>query len=148
MLQDLNDHIIDFEDKKLLALMGLDEGLIKRLDGFFSKKCICKDVTLACFVNALYEAKGQVSIAALILKHNISLRTLERQFKQNIGIPPKELSNIIRFQSTLKKLKTNAKKESLLRVAYEMGYYDHAHLTNEFKKYAGLNPTQLDSYGR
>ena len=39
-----------------------------------------------------------------------------------------------------------ATNESLLRMAYDLGYYDHAHLTNEFKKYAGILPSELSHF--
>jgi AraC-like DNA-binding protein len=37
-------------------------------------------------------------------------------------------------------------EESLLRIAFELGYYDHAHLTNEFKRYAGIRPSELSRF--
>lgn len=50
------------------------------------------------------------------------------------------------FQAALKKLKNKSYNESFLDLAYEVGYYDHAHLTNEIKKFTGLTPSQLRSY--
>ena len=32
-------------------------------------------------------------------------------------------------------------KESLLSIAFDYGYYDDAHLTNEFKRYNGAVPS-------
>ena len=29
------------------------------------------------------------------------------------------------------------------QIAFEHGYYDHSHLTNEIKRYTGVTPTQL-----
>jgi len=62
------------------------------------------------------------------------------------GTAPKEFLKIIRFQEALKRLQLNTSQESLLRIAYELGYYDHAHLTNEFKKYAGILPSELSFF--
>ncbi|MCK7560040.1 helix-turn-helix domain-containing protein [Chitinophaga sedimenti] len=71
------------------------------------------------------------------------MRQLERHFNTHIGITPKEYSNIIRFQHALSKIKMQAHKSSLLDIAFECGYYDHAHLTNDLRKNTGYAPSQL-----
>jgi AraC-like DNA-binding protein len=68
---------------------------------------------------------------------------LERNFKKNIGISPKEFVNILRFQFALEKIKDNQLGKSLQDIAFESGYYDHAHLSNEIKRYTGLSPSQF-----
>ena len=72
-----------------------------------------------------------------------SVRQLERNFKKFIGLSPKEYANIIRFQYALGLIKNSEKKRSLLEIAFECGYYDHSHLTNEIKRNTGLAPSQL-----
>jgi AraC-like DNA-binding protein len=49
----------------------------------------------------------------------------------------------VRYQSTFQKIRHNPANKSLLEIAFESGYYDHSHLTNEIKKYTGVAPTQL-----
>jgi AraC-like DNA-binding protein len=61
----------------------------------------------------------------------------------HIGISPKEYSNIVRFQYALSIIKKSGKNRSLSDIAFECGYYDHAHLTNEIKRNTGLSPSQL-----
>ena len=34
-------------------------------------------------------------------------------------------------------------KRSLLDIAFECGFYDHSHLTNEIKKNTGFSPSEL-----
>jgi len=34
-------------------------------------------------------------------------------------------------------------KESLLAIAFECGYYDHSHLTDEIKRNTGFSPSKL-----
>jgi AraC-like DNA-binding protein len=93
---------------------------------------------------------------------HVGNRTMERIFKENVGIPPKEFIKIVRFQEVLRRLRQirppdvsnggmqdgspGVSEESLLRIAFELGYYDHAHLTNEFKKYAGIRPSELSRF--
>jgi AraC-like DNA-binding protein len=64
-------------------------------------------------------------------------------FNEHMGISPKEFIKVIRFQQVLKRIRKKDYKESFSQLAYEMGYYDHAHLTNEVKRYSGFNPTTL-----
>lgn len=71
------------------------------------------------------------------------MRQLERCFKKHIGITPKEFANIIRFQFAFSKIKHNEQRKSLLDIAFDTGYYDHAHLSNAIKRYTGLAPSQL-----
>jgi AraC-like DNA-binding protein len=60
----------------------------------------------------------------------------------------------VRFQEVLKRLQQAGEgngslilsEESLFRIAVEFGYYDHAHLTNEFKKYSGILPSELSHF--
>jgi AraC-like DNA-binding protein len=85
-------------------------------------------------------------------------RQLERRFNEQIGISPKEFINLTRFRQAFVKIQLggiplggappggapqNQHKRSLADIAWECGYYDHAHLTNDFKRYAGSAPTEL-----
>lgn len=72
--------------------------------------------------------------------HHISLRQLERRFKAAIGVTMKEYHHIVRFKRTLNYLAENP-DTSLLHVAYDNGYFDHAHLTKTFNRMAGFNPS-------
>jgi len=59
-----------------------------------------------------------------------------------MGITLKEFSNIIRFHKT-KSLIANNNEKSLVEIAYKMGYYDHAHMNNEFKRIANEIPSSF-----
>lgn len=53
-------------------------------------------------------------------------RTLQRRFATDVGITPKLLARIVRFQRVFSEWR--ADPTSLSRVAAECGYYDHAQL--------------------
>ncbi len=88
-------------------------------------------------------ANGQVTVDSLAKKNHTTPRQLERNFQRYIGISPKEFANIIRFRFALSKIKHRRQDESLLSIAADCGYYDHAHLTNEIKRYTGLTPSGI-----
>jgi AraC-like DNA-binding protein len=93
-------------------------------------------------VEMLLKLNGQVSVNELSEKLQINRRQLERRFSLVIGLSPKQLSKIIRLQSTLKMLE---KEEftSLTSLAYDNGYYDQTHFINDFKEFTGVTPKQF-----
>lgn len=150
------DTVIEFPRRELRLLMQEPEGLTNRLDRWFDEcgRLRAGKYDFADIRSRIYASGGQVSVETLASEVHVSNRTLERIFKENVGIPPKEFLRIARFQEVLKRLRqtgsevgeTAVLEESLLRVAFELGYYDHAHLTNEFKKYAGILPSELSHF--
>jgi AraC-like DNA-binding protein len=101
-------------------------------------------------VHLLNHAKGQFDIAELADEVCLSQRQLERSFKTNIGVSPKVLARIFRFNYAQKYLITNPHK-SLTEIAENCGYYDHTHFINDFKSLAGETPAlflkeKLDYY--
>lgn len=153
------DSTIEFRDEELWTLMQQPENLDSRLNQWLKIRSTDQEVQIAGkydFIylrKRMYESGGQVTVKELANETCISNRTLERIFKKNVGIPPKDFLRIIRFQEVLKRLQNfqgknevSGEKESLLQVAFELGYYDHAHLTNEFKKYSGILPSELSLF--
>jgi AraC-like DNA-binding protein len=61
-------------------------------------------------------------------------RRLERLFRREVGIAPKLLARIVRFQGVLKG------SGDWAAVAQECGYYDQAHLIRDFREFAGEPP--------
>jgi hypothetical protein len=66
-------------------------------------------------------------------------RTLERAFRREVGVPPKLLARIVRFQGVIHDVELNARLD-WAHLALDHGYYDQAHLIRDFKHFAGLAP--------
>jgi len=92
-------------------------------------------------IRTINHSKGQVKIEKLAFIHCTTVRQLERSFKQNLGVSPKEFVNLVRYQHTAKAIEQRKSSQSLLSIAYDFGYYDHSHLTNDFKRYIGCAPS-------
>ena len=73
-------------------------------------------------------------------KQDLSLRTLQRRFVQATGITHKTIQQIQRAHQAMSLLEQGA---SILDTAYEVGYYDQAHLTNALKRFMGQTPAQI-----
>jgi AraC-like DNA-binding protein len=115
-------------------------------NAFFLQRLSLKNDRVLAITEDLYLANGAISIDDLAKRHCIGFRSLERLFKNSVGVAPKELSKIFRFQSVLKRLKEKNFEDNFLRLAFEMGYYDQSHLTNEIKAFTGQTPSQLHSF--
>ncbi len=92
-------------------------------------------------IHLLRTVKGSMAIDRLTSDCNISRRQLERRFVDHVGISPKLLSRIIRFQNTVQLLE-QGNFTSLTALGFEAGFYDQAHFIKDFKEFTGLNPRQ------
>ncbi|MBC8154241.1 MAG: helix-turn-helix transcriptional regulator [Bacteroidetes bacterium] len=84
---------------------------------------------------------GNVSLKKLQDSLRVSERSLERRFKQHVGISPKLFARICRFQTSLNQLKTK-KYDKLSDIAFDGGYADQSHFTRTFKEFTGILPQQ------
>ena len=119
-----------------------NENRISIIESFLFKilmtpRCINR-ITKSC-VEIILELNGQLSVDELSEQLIIHRRQLERNFSSVIGLSPKQLSKIIRIQSTLKML-VNEQFTSLTSLAYNGNYYDQAHFIKDFKEFTGISP--------
>jgi AraC-like DNA-binding protein len=71
----------------------------------------------------------------------ISPRQLRRRFAAALGLGPKTVQRILRFQGFLALTQGRHDHDvSLVRLAHEAGYADQAHLTRESSELTGLTP--------
>lgn len=68
-------------------------------------------------------------------------RTLQRMFNQYVGINPKWVIRRYRLHELVERLKSGERLE-LSQLALDLGYFDQAHLINDFRSIAGYSPTQ------
>ena len=84
---------------------------------------------------------GLISVDQLANDAGLSSRQLERRFMREIGIGPKLLSRILRFQQVFRAVERS--DTAWASVAVECGYYDQAHLIRDFNQFAGQTPAVL-----
>jgi AraC-like DNA-binding protein len=70
----------------------------------------------------------------------VSERTLERRFVRAAGLRPAELRRLARFRRALRLRAAGETRWSML--AAGAGYADQAHLAREFRRFAGVTPTE------
>lgn len=80
------------------------------------------------------------SIAEAVDRTGYSHRTFLSLFRTAVGLPPKVYCRIRRFQHALERMRNG--RSSLVDVAFDAGYADQAHLTREFRAFAGITPVE------
>lgn len=96
------------------------------------------DVTLKA-IEIIESCKGRISIGQLAHTLGLSHRHLTRQFKERIGMTPKQLCRNIRFKQVYKFIETSS-HHNWADVALTCGYYDQSHFINEFKYFTNRSP--------
>lgn len=91
---------------------------------------------------ALQSQHGRQKITALTKEFEINPRMLERNFLQYIGLPAKLFARILRFNHARNLIEQNP-DIGLAALAYETGYSDQAHFSNNFKQLFDLTPAQF-----
>jgi len=142
-LHEITDQTIEFDKNLSPDLQKTIQYSFSYLNHFFLNQLTKPAHLLLAIVADIQNHKGQINVRTLAQRHFITTRQLERNFRQHIGISPKEFINLIRYQFTLPVIQNKSADRSLSDIAFEYGYYDHAHLTNEIKRYTGLTPSQL-----
>jgi AraC-like DNA-binding protein len=85
---------------------------------------------------------GAVTVGALTEELGWSRRHLAAQFREQIGLPPKLLGRILRFDRVVTLLRSR-EPERWAEVAHGCGYYDQAHFNRDFRQFAGATPTEF-----
>jgi AraC-like DNA-binding protein len=87
----------------------------------------------------LREHRGRVRVEALADELGCSRRHLTRSFREDVGLPPKTIARILRFQQVTAGLRAG---RPLADLAERAGYADQPHLNRDFRDLAGCTPTE------
>ena len=96
---------------------------------------------MATAVDAINRSAGELSVSRLAETVCLCKKQFQRVFSEHVGATPKEFMRIVRFHKALYTLQNNP-ATGLATLACECGYYDQAHLTNEFRHLSGYSPGQ------
>jgi transcriptional regulator GlxA family with amidase domain len=90
----------------------------------------------------LVENRGQVPVEDLADSASLSPRQFRRICLERTGITPKRLARVLRFRQALAYV-DRERPADWAQVALDCGYYDQAHLINEFREFSGLAPGEF-----
>lgn len=120
-LKNTSESRIQYVEQFLLSIFSRDE------EDLLIQKA-CKHIT---------SSKGNCSIQTLARNLNLSERSLERRFVNQIGTTPKRFARVVRLRNAILRRKYHS---SWADVAYEVGYYDQSHMIHEFQELYGTTP--------
>ena len=100
------------------------------------------DRRVAFAVSAITRTRGQISMEAISRGANITRRHLERRFLADVGMTPKRLARISRFQHALSLLERPRATGSGVHAAMACGYADQPHFIRDFRLLAGCSPSE------
>ncbi|UYM04174.1 AraC family transcriptional regulator [Solicola gregarius] len=91
----------------------------------------------------MIERRGRGRMDDLSRYVYLSGRQLTKLFHAELGVTPKAVNRLIRFHYARYAIQEQSVAGclSLTDVAHVTGYYDHAHLTREFRAFMGCSPT-------
>ena len=92
-------------------------------------------------ISSILESGGRISVDRLASDSGISGRQLERRFVSDVGIGPKLLCRVLRFQQVFQAVERSDRNWAA--IAADCGYYDQAHLIRDFQQFAGQTPAVL-----
>jgi AraC-like DNA-binding protein len=100
------------------------------------------DARVRYVVGTILRRRGRLSIDDAAGQAGLTRRHLERRFRRTVGISPKRLARITRFQHALRLLERQDGSLSApgTSTAAECGYSDQAHFIRDFKNLAGCAP--------
>ena len=109
---------------------------------------IARPVQLA--VAAIQAAPNQNSISTIANHVGLSRQYLARRVRQVVGLGPKEFARVMRFRRLVEEVRqfdshdsrSTARAINWAKLAVRHGYYDQSHFAREFKRLAGLTPSQ------
>lgn len=86
-----------------------------------------------------------ISVRDLCQDIGVSNKHLIQLFKSYVGVSPKALSKIFRFQNVLNTINPQTTLD-WIDVALTAGYYDQSHFNKDFASFTGMSPSQYITY--
>jgi AraC-like DNA-binding protein len=90
---------------------------------------------------------AKFAVRELCAAMGYSSRRLGQLFEDEVGVGPKVLARILRFQRAVQRLHAGCEMR-WDELALECGYYDQSHFANDFRDFSGITPTTYASTGR
>jgi AraC-like DNA-binding protein len=88
-------------------------------------------------VGSIDASAGATNLERIARQAGVSTRHLERQFNAHVGLPPKTYARLVRLQAALRAVGSG---RPLADIAVACGYYDQAHMANDFAHLADMSP--------
>ena len=112
------------------------------LDILLKKKSTSENTGLMKVTEFLLNQPGMYPVEQLASAANMSLKTFERRFFEQVGVYPKLYERLGRFSRALN-FKLYQPNTSWTEICFLAGYYDQNHFIKEFRKFTGMAPANF-----
>jgi AraC-like DNA-binding protein len=92
----------------------------------------------------MLQGKNLAHVDELAKQACVSVRQLERQFRERTGLPPKLFIRLVRFSKAWV-MRERDQEISWIKIAHACGYADQMHMIRDFKQFVGVTPKTLQS---
>jgi methylphosphotriester-DNA--protein-cysteine methyltransferase len=99
------------------------------------------DRAVEAAVRALRARRGALAVSEMAAHCGLGPRQLERRFRARVGLAPKALARVLRFQGVLEAAGRGG--QAWVSLALDHGYFDQPHLVRDFRQLGGESPTRL-----
>ena len=153
-MHELANRVVDLED-----VLGRDRNLAERLEDArtWHARFGLLDTVIAARLDGarrpapeiswawrvLERTNGAVRVSTLAETVGRSRRHLLGGFREHVGVGPKTAARILRFSRAVDLL--GRRRMPLVELAQECAYFDQAHMTREFREFAGTTPREFAS---
>ena len=94
-------------------------------------------------VRRIVDAGGTLGITRLAPALGVTRQHLARRFAELVGVSPKTFARVVRLGRVIERVRLIPPNQPInwSTLALELGYYDQAHLIDEFREMTGVSPT-------
>ncbi len=135
--------------EKILTGPEKEDRMIAAANAFFGARIPANDeavVRAGELVRLILRQSEIKTVDDLELRTGIGKRTLQRIFNEYIGVSPKWVIRRYRLHELIERFKSGKKME-WSDLALELGYFDQAHLINDFRSMVGYSPVRYQKAG-
>ena len=118
------------------------QGKFQRLEQFLFQQALrplCPDPLVSRALHSLLHTAAFPSVQQVASEVGLSHKQFIERFRAAVGLTPKRLCRIHRFQRTLAEMRAR-REVDWADVAAGGGYYDQAHMIQDFRAFSGLTP--------
>lgn len=117
----------------------------QRLMSFFERKALMarrRDSLVRDIAAYVRSRLGLLTVREIKEYFNISERTLERYFQEQIGVNPSHFIQITRFNEIIRRFRIQGDAK-MIDIAYDLNFYDQSHFNSVVRKFANCSPVKL-----
>jgi AraC-like DNA-binding protein len=127
----------------LLSSAG-DDAKIAATNAFFRERIPESDPNVALagrLVDCILRDAGIKTVDDLVERAELGKRSLQRLFHEYVGVSPKWVIQRYRLHELIEQF-NSGRGQDWAQLALELGYFDQAHLINDFRAIVGYSPSE------